>query len=265
MNNVRTDETAQLTNPKINKSACSVWTFWVWVLMIIGSLVFVSLYSPAKQFLITLGQEIEGWGWGGNIVMVLVLGLIIIPLALPYFLVETTLAIIIPGFWLPFSIAVASKTIGCSLCYLGGKTYLRKFLQDALNGNRIYKGVNIMLQTNPWKFSFIFRLSLLPYFVKNYGLAVPQCITFSTFIVSAMTTGALVSGINIHVVQNVRDVATDPDSPSGTNPVTVTLTVLSVLFVIYLGVYTYRIVKQLERDDMDLRKTLELSIDQVVA
>jgi len=122
-----------------------------------------------------------------------------------------------------------------------------------------------MLQTNPWKFSFIFRLSLLPYFVKNYGLAVPQCITFSTFIVSAMTTGALVSGINIHVVQNVRDVATDPDSPSGTNPVTVTLTVLSVLFVIYLGVYTYRIVKQLERDDMDLRKTLELSIDQVVA
>jgi len=80
-----------------------------------------------------------------------------------------------------------------------------------------------------------------------------------------MTTEAIVSSINIHVVQNVRDVATDPDSPSGTNPVTVTLTVLSVLFVIYLGVYTYRIVKQLERDDMDLRKTLELSIDQVVA
>jgi len=160
------------------------------------------------------------------------------------------MAVVYPEFWIPFTIAVISKTIGCSICYVVAKFYLRKTLVKTFIQNRIYRGIDLLINRNPWRFSFLFRIIFIPYFLKNYGLALPEKVSFFVFIVTGLVTGFSSSAITIYGAQTVRAVATS-DEIGASNIMGICMTSLSVLAIIYVATYTYKIIKDLDREDLN--------------
>jgi uncharacterized membrane protein YdjX (TVP38/TMEM64 family) len=254
-------ESMSLTNPLVGRKRSNL-SIWIWMLFIIASIIFVNAYPPANQFLTDLEASLQRLGWIGTVITVAVLGLIIIPLALPYYIVETSLALILNSFWEPLMIAGCSKMIGCSLCYFIGTTCLRARITHALESNKIFKSINIMLSKAPWKFSFIFRIILMPYFVKNYGLAVAPGITYWAYIVPGMITGVGTSAINIHLVQAVKNLSGVGSSydTQWTNPLSLSLSILSIVLLVWMVIYTYNMVKRLEREERALARTSTLQL-----
>ena len=226
------------------------WKIKLYIIITIIMIIFIQSYPPFKKNLEEFIKTIENLGWYGSICSAIFIGVLIIPLALPFYLVESTLAFTLPTFWQPFFIGLTSKFIGCSICFILARRFVRKIIIDSFSSNMIYRGITVMLTREPWKFSFIFRIILLPYFIKNYGLALPKQVTYPMYIVPAIVTGALLTAINVNLTQTMRNIyeynAKDSTDISIFNMI---LTVFAVGMMIYVIRYTYKVVKNIEAEE----------------
>jgi len=230
--------------------------FKLYVALVIIAIIFLNTYPPAKEYLVETTKSMASLGWYGSVLATLFCGLILIPLALPYYFVESTLAFNTQDFWQPFCIGVAAKIIGCSLCFMVARMWMSNWIIRKFKGNQIFRGILIMLERQPWKFSFIFRIIMLPYFLKNYGLAIPKNVTFLMYMLPAVLSGAILTGMNVHMTQTVRDLSGyGEDVNQQANPVSIVFSVVGIGLMIYVGKYTYGIVQDIRREESKSKGT----------
>ena len=111
---------------------------------------------------------------------------------------------------------------------------------------------SVQITREPWKFSFIFRIILLPYFLKNYGLALPAPVTYLIYIVPAVVTGAIITAIGVNVTQTMRNIYEYNENEKdtvGISSFNMILTVFAIGLMIYVGRYTYKVVKNIEVEE----------------
>jgi len=232
--------------------------FKYYVVFMIAIILFFNAYSPAKEYLAGVAETIENLGWYGSILSTLFCGCLVIPLALPYYVIETALGYTLKSFYQPFVIGSLSKFIGCSLCYFIAKNWFRERFIKHFEDYKIYRGITIMLERSPWKFSFIFRISLMPYFIKNYGLAIPNSVTYLMYIVPATLTGAILTAMNVHLTQTAKDISqyASSENPAEQNVSlpNMIMSLLSITLMIYVGRYTYRIMKDLDNEPKGVKQ-----------
>jgi uncharacterized membrane protein YdjX (TVP38/TMEM64 family) len=226
--------------------------FKIYLVCMLGVILFLNVYPPAKDYLVSITEQIENLGWYGSILSTLFCGFIVIPAALPYYVVETALAYSLTSFEQPFLIGTISKFIGCSVCYMIAKAWFREKIMNMFSDNKLFRGITLMLERSPWKFSFIFRVSLMPYFIKNYGLAIPNCVNYFMYIIPATISGALLTAVNVHVTQTVKELTEYANSESGGDvpiPIAnVLFSIISIGLFAYVGWYTYRIMKNMDKE-----------------
>ena len=244
-------ETLLLPKNEIAHKSKIDWKIKLYVIVTIVVVIFVHSYPPFKEKLEEFAKTLENIGWYGSICSAVFIGLLI-PVALPFYLIESTLAFNLPSFWQPFLIGLAGKFIGCSICFVLARRFARKVIIDSFSSNKIYRGITVMLTREPWKFSFIFRIILLPYFLKNYGLALPAPVTYLIYIVPAVVTGAIITAIGVNVTQTMKNIYEYNENEKdtvGISSFNMILTVFAIGLMIYVGRYTYKVVKNIEVEE----------------
>lgn len=112
-------------------------------------------------------------GWTGTLILISFCGFIVIPLALPYNIFEVCIAFMSPTYWAALGYSFGAKTLGTLMSFILARTFLEDTIRDKVKYNKIFIAVETMLEERPFYFSFIFRLMLIPFFIKNYVLALP--------------------------------------------------------------------------------------------
>mmetsp|Transcript_110573 Transcript_110573/g.174203 ORF Transcript_110573/g.174203 Transcript_110573/m.174203 type:complete len:238 (+) Transcript_110573:59-772(+) len=75
----------------------------------------------------------------------------------------------------PYPVALCmllfAKTLGSILCFVIARNVLPEARKEKIRDHQTVKRVNKLLSSSPIYYGTLFRLSLVPAFVKNYGLA----------------------------------------------------------------------------------------------
>ena len=241
------------------KAKSSNWKLYTYALFILSSVIIFNFIPKARNSIVTFGEYIDSWTWIGPLLLIGFLGCIVIPIGLPYLIFESTLALLYGSFIFPFLIAVISKFIGCSISFWIARSCLKQKFESWLSNDKIYESVEKLINNSPWKFSCLFRVILMPYMIKNYGLALPSTMNYFIYITAALLAGAFVSGLNISFAQQTRIISQGffNDTPIGWYNITMLL--FTVLFLFYIVWYTAVMIKKLNHED-NLRLT-EMSIE----
>jgi len=236
------------------------WRFLIYVAILIFLVILFNFFPPARDFLVELGEHIEQLSWFGPLLFIFFLGCFVIPFGLPYLIFECTLALLYTTFWTPYFIALVSKFLGCSLSYYIAKLSVREKIEAWLEREKIYVGVQKLLNENPWKFSLIFRIILMPYVIKNYGLALPSNINYGLYITCALLGGALVSAMNINFAQQTKGVSDGFFNDTEIGWLNVVLMFVTLFFLVYVAWYTMKILRDL-RSEENIGKSMGMSLE----
>jgi len=249
---------------KANRSRSTDYKLLIYVVAIVASVIIFNFYEPARDFIVSIGQDIENLDWIGPLLFIAFLGCIVIPFGLPYLIFESTLALLFDSFMLPWIIAVISKFIGCTISFFIARFVLRTKIESWLEKEKFYQSVQRMIDENPWKFSWIFRITLMPYMIKNYGLALPDSINYFIYITTAVSAGALVSAININFSQQTREISEGffNDTPLGWY--NVAMLVVTVSFLLYIVWYTMKMIKLLNSEENIRKAGISIELDATV-
>jgi len=232
------------------------WKKLLYFCSILSLILFFNLYPPAKQAIVSLGEHFQNQGILGDFMIILLLGGLIIPLSLPYMLLEATIALIIPSFWKPFALAICSKVLGCSVCFVLIRYCFKDYASNICSQYKLYRGIERLLQRNPLKFSLVLRFIFLPYVVKNYGLALPDCINYYVYITAAFITGIVQSTIHILIVQQTKNAVSGTEESSSL--LSIALFVFGICSIGYVVYYTRKTMKEMEADELN-----EMATDHV--
>lgn len=230
--------------PKRNKSQ------WKFVLMLVVSLALIlifNFYKPAKFALFEIGRKIKALGWFGYAVLILIDGCIVMPLALPYIIFEMLIAILIPHYWRAVLLCLASNVLGWSIIYYITKRYLRARFMTRLRQRRFYRGIELLLARNPFRFSIIARIINIPFWIKNYGLALPESIGFTTYLISAIIGTVPEALVEIYLFQRIQHLDQFMDDKKGAThrTITVIMIIASIGCIIYILWYTRKVLKEI--------------------
>jgi uncharacterized membrane protein YdjX (TVP38/TMEM64 family) len=228
---------------KFGKLALYLIIFFVVIL-------FFDSFPPARYFFTDIGTQLENLGILGAVFVIFVNGCFAIPFALPYIVFEVLVALFFQHYWYALTLSVISKVVGCSICFWVAKsdTYREK-IRDMLSKHKYYTSMEHLLEQRPLKFSMAFRIILLPFFIKNYGMALPYTITFKTYMTAAMLTTIPYSIINIYICQEGMNIF-DLVANSQVEQLTTSLICLGAAFslVLYVLWYTKRMMKFVEEE-----------------
>jgi len=219
----------------------------IYIVIFFGVIIFVNMYSPAKLFFYQMGKSIQDVGWYGPGLIVLLNGLLIIPFGLPFSIMEMAVALLIPQFLYAAFINFLSMLVGTSVCFVLGKYVIKDQIQSVLAKQKIYKVIEELLRQKPLRFSLIFRVLLLPYVVKNYGLSLPDHITFSIYLPAATIVAVFYGLIETYIYQSAGNLSNILENSNNFQIIFNLGTLgMSVLLVVYIIWYTKKFIKKLE-------------------
>ena len=241
------------------------WRFYLGVFFSILGVILVNFCAPVRDLFSSIGEGIISVGWIGPLLMILFNGLIVIPLALPYLIFELTIALSIPVFFEAMCISIAGKMIGCTVSYIIAKFALRKRIHEYFRDMTLYKAIDYVMEAKPIRFSIILRIAMMPLFLKNYGLALPNTVDFKIYTLCAFITSIPTTAINMYLLRQAGDLVGffDSSKTGGERTVSLMLITFSLGVYVYVFLYTRKVMKELKALDKSnkmkfLQKELEL-------
>lgn len=163
-------------------------------------LILIFMFVPGlKEQVYFFGRQIKALGPYGPFLLVPLSGLIAIPFGLPFMIFEMTNALITDSFFKAVIISLLAKFVGGTCCYYMGKYCFRKRIIDNLEGSKVYKGIDRLINREPWKISCMIRMTNLPLFIKSYGLLLSEKVNYLIYTSANMLTGILSSIVEINI------------------------------------------------------------------
>ena len=249
---------------KKQNTKASDWKLYIYAFLILFSVIIFNFVPPVRDSILKFGEYIDSWSWIGPLLLIGFLGCIVIPFGLPYLIFESALALLYGSFIFPFTIAVISKFIGTSISFWIARSCLKQKFESWLNQDKIFESVQKLINESPWKFSCLFRIIMMPYMIKNYGLALSSNMNYFIYITTALFAGAFVSGLNINFAQQTRGISEGffNDTPVGWyNVIILLLTILSLFYIVW---YTVRMIKKLNHEEKIGLTGISIELDATV-
>ncbi len=211
------------------------------------SLILFNFCAPIRQAFFQLGTFIQALGWPGPFLLMLINGLIVIPLALPYPVFEMTIALLVENYFAAVWFSLAAKTIGAIVSYVVTKN-MRERIRGYLSSIKVFKGIEYSMEKDPVKFSLIIRIMILPIFVKNYGLAIPKSVNFKLYMVCELITNIPITIAYIYILRQAGNMHSlfDPNQSWQQMTFSLTMLTLSIALFVYIAIVTREVLKQLE-------------------
>jgi uncharacterized membrane protein YdjX (TVP38/TMEM64 family) len=241
------------------------WRVYLGFFLALLGAILANFCTPVRDLFSSIGEGILDMGFFGPLLLILFNGLIIIPLALPYLVFELVIALSMPVFFEALCISIAGKMIGCTVSYIIAKFALRKRVHEYFRDITLYKAIDYVMETKPIRFSILLRFAMMPLFVKNYLLALPNTIDFKIYTLCAFATSIPTTAINLYLFRQAGDIVGffDDSKTDGERIVSLLLIVFSLSVYIYVFFYTRKVVKELKALDKSnkmkfLQKELEL-------
>jgi len=238
--------------------------YFVIALILIFSLtliLFLNFYPPAKIAIVNAGYKIKSLGLLGDILIILISGVILIPLCVPHVIFTMVFSLVINNYFEAVMLFLLSDLVGNAVIYILTKKYIHTAVNTRMKNNKLYRGIELMLSKNPFKFSIIIRLTILPSFMKSYGLAVYNSISFVPY-VTAGFIGLIPRGfLEIYVFQNMKNMN---DILSGNRGgmyrmMTVGIVLVSIMGISYLVFYTQKVLKDIGEETKSSRANIEFT------
>jgi len=225
------------------------WKLLLFLIISFMITIMLNVYPPMKLLLLNLSIKINALGWFGTLLLSFFTGCIAIPFGLPYLVFETINVLLNENYLVALTSSVLSKVIGCSIVYYIIKFHLRKKIPEHSKETKFYKGVEKMLQRHPLKFSFIVRVTVLPFSIKNYSLAIPECINYQIYIIAMIMETIPKSMIDIYLLQRAHRIG-DLVTKSSTMEkfITVFLVSMSILILMYIAYYSKKVMKEIDKE-----------------
>ena len=255
-------EVVSTTPPPAPRQKSAFRKYWKLALIpIISTAIFilVNVYPPAKLLIFGLAAKIRSVGWHGPVLIMLFIGCVVIPLALPMSIFEMTIALLIQNYWYAVLLSLGSKVIGWCVVYYITKNHIRAKILNKLRRKKLYRGIERMIEKKPFRFSLIIRFTALPFFLKNYCLAVFECISFKIYILAAILGSTHDTMIEIYLFQRAENISQmfDKNGLTTKGLITIIMVVLSLSILIYIGLYTRRVIKEINEEASPLVKKQE--------
>jgi len=236
----------------------SAWKLHLLTAFTLISLVLFNFCTPIRDAFFQLGIVIQSMGWPGPFFLMLLNGLIVIPLALPYPVFELTIALLVENYFAAVWFSLAAKTIGSVVSYIVTKN-MRERIRGYLLSVTVFRGIEYSMEKDPVKFSMIIRVMILPIFVKNYGLAIPNSVNFKLYMVCDIITNIPITIAYIYLLRQAGNVAGlfSPDQSWEQMTFTLTMITLSIGLFIYIAIITREVLKQMQEMQKEDAKALE--------
>lgn len=213
----------------------------------------INLYPPVKYAIVNAGYKIKSLGLLGNIIIILINGVILMPLCVPHVVFTMVLSLVIRNYFEAVTLFLLSDLVGNVVIYNLTKRYIHDTVHSRMKNSKLYKGIGLMLSKNPFKFSIIIRLTILPSFMKSYGLAVYDSISFAPY-VTAGFIGLIPRGfLEIYIFQHVKNDILSGNQGSLYRMMTIGMVLVSIAGITYLAFYTQRVLKEIDAETQGLR------------
>jgi len=163
--------------------------------------------KPVKLAFFDAGKAIEGLGWPGALIIIVIMA-VVVPLGLPYIFCEMTVALLYSNYWIAVLICITAKMIGTTLCYVTGRTGLKPKIMYILKEQKLYNvylALEQLVEENPLKYYCLFRGLGIPLFLKNFALAFPKKITFPLYFFAMIPFSLAYSMIQILIFRQFKD------------------------------------------------------------
>ena len=138
------------------------------VLIIVATLVSAKIVGleTINVWLKTFIHYVEGLGWWGIVLYVLVFGLSLL-LALPAMPLSIGAGIIFQ-FWWGLAISLLGLALGATLGFLTSRYLARDFVADKLKYSPKFKAIDTAVGNEGWKIVALLRMCPLPFGLSNY-------------------------------------------------------------------------------------------------
>jgi len=156
---------------------------FILVSALVLSLSVVDVSSAKKQIVIFLGY-VDSLGWIGPVAYALVHAFAVC-VCFPATILFEFGAGFLYGLSAGVPLVVTAKALGACIAFLLGRTLLRNWVQQKVAGNDRFQNIYKNISTSGWRFAFLLRLSPVPSWVNNYGLALTE-IKFSHFLLATV-------------------------------------------------------------------------------
>lgn len=225
------------------------------IIFSIALIAFLNLYPPAKYAIVNAGCRIKSLGLLGDIIIILINGLILMPLCVPHVVFTMVLSLVIRNYFEAVLLFLLSDLVGNVVIYNLTKRYIHDTVHSRMKNSKLYRGIGLMLSKNPFKFSIIIRLTILPSVMKSYGLAVYDSISFAPYVVAGFIGLTPRGFLEIYIFQHVKNMN---DMLSGNHGnlykmMTVGMILVSIAGITYLAFYTQRVLKEIDEESKGLR------------
>jgi len=223
------------------------WKLHLLTAITLISLILFNFCAPIRQAFFQLGTFIQALGWPGPFLLMLINGLIVIPLALPYPVFEMTIALLVENYFAAVWFSLAAKTIGAIVSYVVTK-HMRERIRGYLLSVKVFKGIEYSMEKDPVKFSLIIRIMILPIFVKNYGLAIPKSVNFKLYMICELITNIPITIAYIYILRQAGNMHSlfDPNQSWQQMTFSLTMLTLSIALFVYIAIVTREVLRQLE-------------------
>eukprot|EP01116_Phalansterium_solitarium_P011215 TRINITY_DN26833_c0_g1_i1.p1 TRINITY_DN26833_c0_g1~~TRINITY_DN26833_c0_g1_i1.p1 ORF type:complete len:290 (-),score=53.98 TRINITY_DN26833_c0_g1_i1:270-1139(-) len=176
--NISSAQSEEMTNKALRYI---LGIFLAFVLLVCLSFIDV---SSAKQQIVGFLDYVDSLGYVGPIIYGTV-HMLAVSVCFPATILFELGAGFLYGLFGGVLIVLAAKTFGACIAFLLGRTLLRNWVRAKVAGNERFSNVYKNIGKDGWKFAFLLRLSPLPSWLNNYGLALTE-IKFSAFIAATM-------------------------------------------------------------------------------
>lgn len=236
----------------------------LFVALAIAGIIIVNAVPAVKNFIMFLGEKIAETGWYGPLLLILFNGFVIIPLCLPYSVMEVIIALLIPNYFFAVGINLSSQVLGAIVVFLLVKYKLREKIREYLLHINFYKAFEKVLEKHPLRFSLMIRFTLLPIFLKNYGLAIPHNINFVRYMFPVILLDTFWAALSIFLLKKIThftDFFKSTSSP-GEKAAAFGALAISLLIIGYIIWYTRKIVLELKEESKHELDGLESQEDR---
>jgi len=221
------------------------YIFILLILLFAGVGVFLYSFNPAYEFIAGFFVSMRELGFLGVVLLTTIFTFWII-IMLPAMLLEVFAGFVYKDqFYNAIIISFFGKLFGMLIIYVISRKFLRnsKFAKKPL-----LRALNNAIKEQQTRFIILIRLSLLPLFVKNYGLSVLDVRFWNYAIISTLASFPMSLWNNYMGAKSAQILDKDNDSSSRTESLILLIIaiVASVLLFMYLAFLTRKVMRELK-------------------
>lgn len=171
--------------------------------IIIASIVGLSLlytynsYNSIRNHLQSFCEWVDSLGNIGFIVLGIA-DFIGVAICFPFTITFELAAGFLYRFYYGTLLIITAKTCGAALAFFLGRTFLRDWIERKLDESPRFSTVYKEMDTDTFKLAVLLRLSPIPSWVNNYGLALTP-ITFKEFCTATFAAGIPFAAQNVYI------------------------------------------------------------------